>query len=109
MTGGVIPNGSKPARIVEFPIPTCNTMSELVTDYLEGDLPLRTRMGVRIHLFACRACDNYYGQMRQTVRLVRRGVPRPLAESVEEKVLARLANPPHGQMNGHGNGDGNDP
>lgn len=79
-------------------------MSELVTDYLEGTLPLRTRVVARLHLFACRACDNYYGQMRETIRLVRRGPPRPPATSVEEEVLARLARPAKGQGRGHGNG-----
>lgn len=66
-------------------------MSELVTDYLEGALPLRTRVSARLHLFACRSCRTYFGQMRQTVRLVRSGEPTPPAGSVEEAVLARIA------------------
>ncbi len=98
---------------MEFPIPTCNTMSELVTDYLEGALPIRTRMGVRIHLFACRACGNYYGQTRETIRLLRRGVLRAPAESVEDAILARLAKSHQGHVsgppNGPMNGDGHDP
>jgi len=89
---------------VEFPIPTCNTMSDLVTDYLERTLPLRARFGVRMHLFACRACDNYYGQTRDTIRLMQRGVLRASTESVEDAVLARLAKQPQGNEAGRMNG-----
>lgn len=78
-------------------------MSDLVTDYLERTLPLRARFGVRMHLFACRACDNYYGQTRETIRLLRRGVLRASTEAVEEAVLARLAQPPQGNETGRMN------
>jgi len=81
---------------MELPIPTCNSMSELVTDYLEGTLPLGTRVAAGLHLFACRACKTYYGQVRETIRLVRSGVPRPPAESVEEAVLTRMTKPHQG-------------
>jgi hypothetical protein len=59
-------------------MPTCREMSELVTDYLERALPLRSRLGARWHLFLCPACQRYYAQMRQTVRLLAsRGLPPP--------------------------------
>ena len=58
-------------------MPTCRDMSELVTDYLERALPLRTRVDVRWHLFRCPACQRYYAQMRQTVRLLSGVRPRP--------------------------------
>ena len=51
-------------------MPTCRDMSELVTDYLERALPLRTWLGARWHLFLCPACRRYYEQMRQTIRLL---------------------------------------
>jgi len=71
-------------------MPTCRQMSELVTDYLERALPLRTRLDARWHLFLCPACRRYYEQMRQTIRLLAgRRLPHP-DRAVEAGVLARL-------------------
>ncbi len=96
-------------------------MSELVTDYEEGTLPFRTRLFARMHLICCAPCTNHYRQMRETIRLVRSGAPRSLAESVENEVLARLARSRPGGMaggvdegvrgssTGHANRDVNDP
>ncbi len=71
-------------------MPTCREMSELVTDYLERALPLRTRLGARWHLLLCPACQRYYAQMRQTVRLLAgRRLPPP-EPAVEAGMLASL-------------------
>jgi hypothetical protein len=68
----------------------CREMSELVTDYLERTLPLRTRLGARWHLFLCPACQRYYAQMRETVRLlVGRRLPPP-DSAAEAGMLASL-------------------
>jgi predicted anti-sigma-YlaC factor YlaD len=63
-------------------------MSELVTDYLERAVPLRTRLDMWWHLLRCEACRHYYDQIRQTVRLLGSRLPRPPASAAEEAVLA---------------------
>jgi predicted anti-sigma-YlaC factor YlaD len=63
-------------------------MSELVTDYLERAVPLRTRLDMWWHLLRCEACRHYYDQIRQTVRLLGSRLPRPPAGADEEAVLA---------------------
>ena len=69
-------------------MPTCRDMSELVTDYLERAVPLRTRLDMWWHLLRCEACRHYYDQIRRTVRLLGAGLPRPPANATEEAVLA---------------------
>ncbi len=69
-------------------MPTCRDMSELVTDYLERAVSLRTRLDMRWHLLRCDACRRYYDQVRRTVRLLGSGTPRPPARVTEEGVLA---------------------
>ena len=71
-------------------MPTCREMSELVTDYLERTLPLRTRLDARWHLFWCPACQRYYTQMRQTVRLLAGARLREPAPAAEAGMLASL-------------------
>lgn len=71
-------------------MPTCREMSELVTDYLERTLPLRRRLEASWHLFLCPACQRYYTQMRQTVRLLAgRRLPPP-DSAAEAGLLATL-------------------
>jgi len=78
-------------------MPTCRDMSELVTDYMEGAVPLRTRISMRVHLMLCDACRAYFDQMRRTVRLLARGAPIIPDPATEESMLAlRRRRPPHG-------------
>ncbi|MGH2370083.1 MAG: zf-HC2 domain-containing protein [Chloroflexota bacterium] len=47
----------------------CKELVELVTDYLEGALSPPERERFEAHLAACRGCNVYLAQMRQTIRL----------------------------------------
>jgi anti-sigma factor RsiW len=67
-------------------IPSCRDMAELVTDYLEGVLPLHRRLTARLHLFLCSACTRYFDQMRRTIGLLR-GAPTPELPAEQEDVL----------------------
>jgi predicted anti-sigma-YlaC factor YlaD len=69
-------------------MPTCRDMSELVTDYLERAVALRTRFGMWWHLCRCEACRHYYDQMRRTVRLLASRPPAVADQKAEEGVLA---------------------
>jgi predicted anti-sigma-YlaC factor YlaD len=48
---------------------TCRELVELVTDYLEGGLPLEERMRFEEHLLVCEGCSAYLDQMRHTIAL----------------------------------------
>jgi predicted anti-sigma-YlaC factor YlaD len=71
-------------------MPVCREMSELATDYLERSLPLRTWLGARWHLLLCPACQRYYAQMRQTVRLLASRRLPPPDPAAEAGILASL-------------------
>ena len=45
----------------------CQELVELVTEYLEGQLPPDELARFEAHLTACRNCRAYLAQMRQTV------------------------------------------
>ncbi|HQT75509.1 MAG: hypothetical protein B7Z80_06595 [Rhodospirillales bacterium 20-64-7] len=85
-------------------------MAELVTDYLEGALPLHRRLAVNLHLFRCPACTRYFDQMRRTIALLRRIRPPAPPEAVEEAVLRRLADARAGiDQEGHDRGGAAEP
>ena len=48
---------------------TCREVVQLLTDYLEGALPLARVEEVELHLAYCGGCVNYLDQMRAAIRL----------------------------------------
>jgi anti-sigma factor RsiW len=51
---------------------SCHELVELITDYLEGALPRRTRARFDAHIRACPHCSAYLDQVRTTISLTGR-------------------------------------
>ncbi len=49
----------------------CKDLTEEASNYLDGDLPLRKRIGLSFHLLICRCCRNYLHQIRSTIKTVK--------------------------------------
>ncbi len=68
---------------------SCRDITEMASDYLEGDLGLLERLLFRIHLLHCRACAEFVRQ----IDLVREGMglmpgdELELAPEVKESLL----------------------
>jgi anti-sigma factor RsiW len=65
---------------------TCQELVELVTEYLENQLPVSTRQRFEAHLAQCSGCRAYLEQMRQTIR----SMGRLPTESIEPEARDRL-------------------
>jgi len=65
---------------------TCQEVVELVTDYLEGALPINERLDFERHLVWCSWCRDYLDHMRTTIELTGRPdesePPSPLKEQL---------------------------
>lgn len=48
---------------------TCQELVEVVTDYLEGEMPAERRLLFEEHIAWCDWCQTYVEQMRETIRL----------------------------------------
>jgi predicted anti-sigma-YlaC factor YlaD len=46
---------------------TCQELTEVLTDYLEGVMPLEDRVRFEAHLAVCDGCVTYVDQMRQVI------------------------------------------
>ena len=70
----------------------CSELVELVTDYLEGALPVDERLVVERHLAFCAPCADYLEQMRAVVRvagqLEEKDVPEPVLDSLVDAFRA---------------------
>jgi predicted anti-sigma-YlaC factor YlaD len=69
---------------------TCQELTELVTDYLEGDLSLGERLRFHLHLGMCRHCRRYLRQMRQVVRTLGALPDEPMPPEVEAELRTRF-------------------
>jgi anti-sigma factor RsiW len=66
----------------------CQEIVELVTDYLEGTLPRRSRRRFEAHLAGCEHCTEYLDQMRRTIRLTGRLAPEDLTPAMRDEFAA---------------------
>ena len=69
---------------------TCQEVASLMTDYLEGAMPLSTRIRFHMHLGLCFACRNYLKQMKYTVQTLGRLPSEPISPQVREALLQRF-------------------
>jgi anti-sigma factor RsiW len=69
---------------------TCQTFIDLVTAYLDDQLPERERRRFEAHLEDCPYCTAYLEQMRQTIRLVGRLSEASLAPEIKSGMLHRF-------------------
>lgn len=65
----------------------CRDISELATDYLEGNLSLRNRAAFHLHLMICDPCRGYLHNLRQTIQLIHSA---QRAETLPEAVLVQI-------------------
>jgi anti-sigma factor RsiW len=66
---------------------SCQELTELVTDYLEGGLPPAEHAHFEEHLAECGNCEIYLEQIRVTIRLTGSLTPDELAPEAEEALL----------------------
>lgn len=66
---------------------TCKELVEIITEYLEGTLPPPERKRFEEHLKDCEGCQNYLGQMRQTIHAVGKLSSELLAPATQQELL----------------------
>ncbi|MEY2475270.1 MAG: hypothetical protein QOG87_585 [Actinomycetota bacterium] len=65
----------------------CRDAVELVTAYLEGQLPARDRARLEGHLADCPHCTAYVEQMRTTVAVLGRARPEPVDAETRDALV----------------------
>jgi anti-sigma factor RsiW len=67
---------------------TCQQLTEVLTDYLEGAMPPHERAAFEAHLALCEGCVHYLTQMRQTIESVRELHPAHVEATAPDDLLA---------------------
>jgi anti-sigma factor RsiW len=66
---------------------TCKELTEVITDYMEGRLPLTRRMAFRLHVMMCGNCYRYLRQLKMTVRALGAMPAEPIPGEICEEML----------------------
>jgi anti-sigma factor RsiW len=69
---------------------TCKEITELVTEYAEGNLSFMDRLRFQMHIGMCRNCRRYVRQVKATAAALRI-LPAPeLSPELEQELLRRF-------------------
>ena len=66
---------------------TCQELTELVSDFVDGALPPHETALFEQHLNFCDGCDWYFDQMRMTIATVGRIEPADVPPEVRDRLL----------------------
>ena len=66
---------------------TCQQLTEVITEYLEGTMPHEDRGAFEAHLAICPGCVHYLEQMRQTIEAVHELRPEHVEATVPDDLL----------------------
>jgi predicted anti-sigma-YlaC factor YlaD len=69
---------------------TCQQLTELVTEYLEGRMSFWRRAQFQMHLGMCKRCRAYIHQMKATVRILGRLPSEPVPTELKDELLKRF-------------------
>ena len=69
---------------------TCKSFVEMVTDYLENELPAHVRESFEEHRGECPGCEVYFDQIETTIRVLAKTVEDRVDSGVRSEVLAKL-------------------
>jgi len=69
---------------------SCQQLTELVTEYLEGEMSLGGRLRFQVHLGMCSHCRRYLAQMRATVNTLGQVPDEPIPDQVRDELMERF-------------------
>ena len=70
---------------------SCQQITEIVTDYLDGRMSLADRMRFQVHLGMCSHCRAYLRQMKATIGSLGHVPDEPMPTDVRDEMRKRFA------------------
>ncbi len=74
---------------------SCKDVSQILQDYVDGELPDSERRSIDVHLMLCKECRTYLNTYRETIRLLGQApaepMPQDFADHLEAMLRKRLA------------------
>jgi hypothetical protein len=70
---------------------SCKRFAELITEYFEGKLTLKTRILFELHLHMCKGCPQYLEDLRKVILLSRKIKREELPEKITAKITSAFS------------------
>jgi len=71
---------------------SCLEMTDLITEYLDGSMPLFKRIRFQMHVGLCRGCRNYLNQMKLTIKTLGKLPVDSMPPDIRDEMLYRFRN-----------------
>lgn len=71
---------------------SCQEVTEVVTDYLEGRMRLWDRLRFQFHLGICKGCRRYLNQLRTTAATIGKLPDDPVPPEIERALIDKFRN-----------------
>jgi len=69
---------------------TCKNISELSDEYLEGELPFKKKLSVKLHLAICKNCRRYLNYLQLTVNVVRQSESSSIDKNTINEIMDKI-------------------
>ena len=70
---------------------SCQEITEIITDYLEGRMSFADRMRFQMHVGMCKHCRAYLRQMKATISSLGQLPDEPMPTDVRDEMRKRFA------------------
>ncbi len=70
---------------------SCQEITEIITDYLEGRMSFANRMRFQMHVGMCKHCRAYLRQMKATIGSLGQLPDEPMPTDVRDEMRKRFA------------------
>lgn len=70
---------------------SCQQLTEIITDYLEGRMSFADRMRFQMHVGMCKHCRTYLRQMKATIASLGQLPDEPMPVDVRDEMRRRFA------------------
>jgi anti-sigma factor RsiW len=70
---------------------SCQQITQIITDYLEGRMSFADRMRFRMHVGMCKHCRAYLRQMKATIGSLGQLPDEPMPADVRDEMRRRFA------------------
>jgi anti-sigma factor ChrR (cupin superfamily) len=68
----------------------CKDIADLSSDYLDGTLPLRKRLAIRLHLMMCGHCRRYLKSLQMVITTLGRSKQPIEDEARVDKIIDKI-------------------
>jgi anti-sigma factor ChrR (cupin superfamily) len=69
---------------------TCKDISTLSDEYLDGELPFKKKLSVKLHIAICKSCRRYLNYLQLTIHVVSQSESSSIDKSKIDEIMSKI-------------------